>query len=131
MLGILYLYNNFCRWPCQAIHTNLWEIECCTVILILSSNKIIRALKECSNQYSVFMEIHIVTGNENLFKIYFKKTIFQDVFVFIDLFYRYHYPLYFVYSDCKWHHVCTTCNSRFFSIKSFTCRPWFLLEIWI
>ena len=44
MLGILLLYNNFHRWSCQAIHTNHWEVECCTFILILSSNKTIRTL---------------------------------------------------------------------------------------
>ena len=44
MLGILLLYSNFHRWSCQAIHTNHWEVECCTVILILSSNKTIRTL---------------------------------------------------------------------------------------
>ena len=37
MLGILLLYNNFYKWPCQAIHTNHLEVECCTVALILSS----------------------------------------------------------------------------------------------
>ena len=26
MLGILHLYNNFHRWPCQAIHTNHREV---------------------------------------------------------------------------------------------------------
>ena len=41
---VLLLCNNFHRWPCQAIHTNHLEIECCTVILVLSANKTIRTL---------------------------------------------------------------------------------------
>ena len=40
---------------------------------------------ECSGQYSVLIKIHIVTGNEKLCKIYFKKLFFQNVLVFIDL----------------------------------------------
>ena len=41
-LTIFQLYNNF-RWcSCHAIHTTHWEVECCTVILILSTNKDIR-----------------------------------------------------------------------------------------
>ena len=51
-----------------------------------------------------------MTGNEKLCKIYFKKLFFQGVLVFIDLFYRYHYPRHFTYSDCMWRHGCTTCN---------------------
>ena len=47
--------------------------------------------------------IHIVAGHEKLCKIYF----FQNVLAFIDLFHRYHYIRYFIYSDCKWRHVCT------------------------
>ena len=31
----------------QAIHSNHWEVDCCTVILILSSNKTIRTLTAC------------------------------------------------------------------------------------
>ena len=30
------------------IHTNHWEVERCTVILILSSNQIVRILTSCS-----------------------------------------------------------------------------------
>ena len=44
-------------------------------------------------------------------KIYLKKLFLQNVLVFIDLFYRYYYPRYFIYSDCMWRHVCTTYNS--------------------
>ena len=44
-------------------------------------------LKECSGQYSVLILLHIVTGNENLCKIYLKKQFFQNVLVFIDLFF--------------------------------------------
>ena len=33
------------------------------------------------------------------------------VLAFIDLFYRYHYPRYFIYSDCMGRHVCN--NSYF------------------
>ena len=53
MLGILLLYNNFDRWPCQAIQGNHWEVECCTVILILSSNKTIRILTQIVTQKGV------------------------------------------------------------------------------
>ena len=42
MLGILHSYNNLHRWPCHTIHRNHCEVECCTLILILSSKKIIR-----------------------------------------------------------------------------------------
>ena len=52
MLGILLLHNNFHRWPCQAIHKNQWEVECCTVILILSSNKTNRTLTYVVTQKS-------------------------------------------------------------------------------
>ena len=52
-----------------------------------------------------------MTENEELCKIYLKKLFFQNVLVFIDLFYRYHCPLYFIYSNFMWRHVCTTCNS--------------------
>ena len=92
---------------------------------------------ECSGQYSVLIKIHIVTGNEKLCKIYFKKLFFQNVLVFIDLFYRSHYPRYFIYSDGMWRHMFTTCNSinfhslqkkELFSMKSFYCRPCYLLE---
>ena len=79
-----------------------------------------------------------MTGIEKLCKLYLKKLFFQIVLVFIDCFYRCHYLLYFIYSDCVRCQVCTTCNSiiftqsseknYFFSIKSFLWRPWFLLE---
>ena len=72
------------------------------------------SLKECSGQYSLLI-IHIVTRNEKLCKIYLNKVIFQNSLVFTDLFYRYHYPLHFIYSDCTWHHVCTICNSIIFT----------------
>ena len=54
-----------------------------------------------------------MAGNEKFWKIYLKKLFSQNVWVFIDLFYKYHYPLYFIYSNCMWRHVCTTktCNS--------------------
>ena len=44
MLGILLLCNNFHWWPCQAIHANHLEVECWTVIGILSPNKPIKTL---------------------------------------------------------------------------------------
>ena len=31
----------------HAIHTGHWEVECCTVILFLSSNKTIRTFTSC------------------------------------------------------------------------------------
>ena len=71
-------------------------------------------LKEYSGQYSILIWIHILTGNEILCKIYFKRLFSRNVQVFIDLFYRYHYPLYFIYSDCMWRHVCAICNSLLF-----------------
>ena len=43
-------------------------------------------LKERSGQYSVLMQIQIVTGNEKLCKVYFKKLFFQNVSAFIDFF---------------------------------------------
>ena len=43
-----FLAHAICRWPCQTIHKNHWEVECCTVILILSSNKTIKTLTSCS-----------------------------------------------------------------------------------
>ena len=43
MLSILNLCN-FLKWPSKSIHKNHWEVECCTVILILFSNKYIRIL---------------------------------------------------------------------------------------
>ena len=36
------------KQPCQAIQTNHWEVKCCTVILILPSNKTIRTLTSCN-----------------------------------------------------------------------------------
>ena len=48
-----------------------------------------------------------MTGNEKLWEIYFKKLFFQNGLVFIDLFDRYHYIRYFIYSDCPWRNVCT------------------------
>ena len=59
--------------------------------------------------------MHVVTGNEQLFKIYFKKMFFQNVLVVIDLFHRYHYIRYFIYSDCMGRHVCTISNSLIFT----------------
>ena len=53
-----------------------------------------------------------MTGNEKLCKIYFKKLFFQNVLAFIDLFYRYHYIGYFIYSDCMWRHVYTICTEE-------------------
>ena len=76
-----------------------------------------------------------MTGNEKFLKFFLKKLFFQDVLVFIDLFYRYYYLLYFIYSDCILRHVCTTWFSiiftsstekkLFFSIMGFFCRLWF------
>ena len=43
-------------WPCQTIYTINWEVECCTVILILSSNKTIKALTSCSITQIVFQK---------------------------------------------------------------------------
>ena len=57
-------------------------------------------LKEYPGQYSVLIEIHIVTGNEQLCKICFQKLFFQNVLAFFYLFYSYHYIRYFIYSDC-------------------------------
>ena len=37
-------------------------------------------LKEYSGQYSVLIQIHIVTGNEKLCKIYLKKNYFFKMF---------------------------------------------------
>ena len=45
----------------------------------------------------------------------FKKLFFQKFQVFIDLFYRYDYPRYFIYPDCMWRHMCATCNSLIFT----------------
>ena len=56
--------------------------------------------KKCSGQYSVLIQIPIVTGNEKLCRIYFKKLFFQNVLAFINLFYWYHYIRYFIYSVC-------------------------------
>ena len=42
--------------------------------------------------------IDINTGNGKLCKIY-EKILFSKYLSFIDLFYRYHYPGYFIYSD--------------------------------
>ena len=56
-----------------------------------------------------------MTGNEKLLGIYFKKLFFQSVLVFIDHFYRYRYPRYFIYSYCMWRHV-RTCNSIIFTV---------------
>ena len=83
-------------------------------------------LKEYWGQYSVLMWIHIVTGYEKLCKINFKKLFFQNVLAFIDLFYRYHYPRYFIYSDCMWCHVRTTCTSMIFAQS--TEKKLFFLE---
>ena len=67
-------------------------------------------LKEYSGQYSVLIKMHIVTGNEKLCEIYFKNLFFQNVFTFIDLFYRYHYIRCFIYSNCMLRHVCAICT---------------------
>ena len=66
---------------------------------------------------------------KNYVKCILKKLFFQIALVFIDLFYRYYYIRYFIYSDSMWHHVCTICNSiiftqptarkLYFSMKSF------------
>ena len=58
------------------------------------------ALKGYPGQYSVLIQIHIVTENETLCKIYFTKLFFQNVSAFIDLFYRSYCIRYFIYSDC-------------------------------
>ena len=44
-----------------------------------------------------------------------RKLFFQNVLVFIDVFYRYRYPHYFIYSDCVGRHMCTTCNAQIFT----------------
>ena len=51
-----------------------------------------------------------MSGNEKLCKKIFKNLYIQNVFAFIDLFYRYHYICYFIYWDCMWRHVCTICT---------------------
>ena len=61
-------------------------------------------LKGYSGQYSVLIQIYIVTGMKNY------VLFFQNVLTFIDLFYRYHYICYFIYSDCMWRHVPTICR---------------------
>ena len=68
------------------------------------------SIKKYSGQYSVLIKMHIVTGNEKLYEIYFKNLYFQNVFAFIDPFYRYHYIRYFIYSYCMLRHVCTICT---------------------
>ena len=50
--------------------------------------------------FRVLIKIHIVTENEKLCKIHLKKLFSQNVLVFIDVFYRYHYIRYFICSDC-------------------------------
>ena len=50
--------------------------------------------------FYIDIDTNTVTGKEKLCKIYFKKLFFENVLVFIDPFYRYHYIRYFIYSDC-------------------------------
>ena len=50
-----------------------------------------------------------MAGNERLCKFYFKKLFLQNVLAFTDLFYRYHYIRYFIYTGCMWH-MCTICT---------------------
>ena len=47
--------------------------------------------------------------------IFLKKLFFQNVLVYIDLFYRCYYTRYFIYSNCMWRHVWATCNSITFT----------------
>ena len=72
--------------------------------------KTIFTLIFASGQYSVLIKMLIVTGNEKLCEIYFINPFFQNVFALIDLFYGYHYILYFIYSNCMLRHVCTICT---------------------
>ena len=44
---VFYIYAITCRMPCQTIRKNHWEVECCTVILILSPNKTISTWTSC------------------------------------------------------------------------------------
>ena len=48
--------------------------------------QILRSLKECFDQYSLLIWIHMVTGNEKLCKLLFKKLFLQNVLALIDLF---------------------------------------------
>ena len=53
-------------------------------------------------------------GNEKFCKIYLKKLFCRSDLVFIDIFYRYREPRYFIYSDFMWRHV-WTCNAEIFT----------------
>ena len=90
----------------------------------------VKSLKECSGQCFVLIFIHIVKGNEKLCKIYFfKKLFFQNILVFIDPFYRYHYQI-----ACDVMCVQNVIQRLLHSVQKktykvfFFCRPWFLLE---
>ena len=61
------------------------------------------------NKYTYWQEM------TNYAKFVKKKQFFQNVLVFVNLFYRYNYPRYFIYSDWMWRHVCATCNSLIFT----------------
>ena len=71
---------------------------------------LISFLKEYCGQYSVLIKMHNSDRNEKLCEIYFKNLCFQNVFAFIDLFYRYHYIRYFICLDCMLRHACTVCT---------------------
>ena len=59
-----------------------------------------------------------------------KKLFLQNVLVFINLFYRYYYPRYFIYSDYVWRHMCTRCNSIIiFTWSTETKHFFFCIEI--
>ena len=47
MVGILHLYNNFCRWPCQAVHTNHWK----TALLFIFFNCYLAAPRPTLGHY--------------------------------------------------------------------------------
>ena len=74
----------------------------CELKASLELNSNFLALKECSGQYSILIWIHIVTENEKLCKIYFKKPFFQNNLAFTDHFYTYHYIHDFINSDYMW-----------------------------
>ena len=89
MATSVFLYTFDIRSPITFKKSAFWYIA---VLLFHSRNAQANILSWYKYKYTV-------AENQKLCKIYLKKLFFQNVLAFIDLFYRYFYKHYFIYSD--------------------------------
>ena len=95
-------------------HLPYLQIHCKTSFLRTSPKTSLCIKKTLQTTFCVDINTHSDRKWE-IMKDLFKKLFFPNVLFFIFIFCGYHYPRYFLYSDCMWPQVCTSCNLIFFT----------------